>query len=86
MISSVVENWMTIDITPLAIISFHLKGMQDTVPKQTYLSLQCWLQGNLAFGDIEFDLGNQTGQNMFSNKLNQLCQELGTKYKRYVYF
>jgi hypothetical protein len=50
------EHWPKILVTPLAIISIHLEGMTDTPASLAYHHLQPWMQGNIVYFDIDFNM------------------------------
>ena len=50
------EHWPKILVTPLAIISIHLEGMNDTPSYLAYHHLQPWLLGNVVHVDLDFNM------------------------------
>ncbi|KAF8800473.1 hypothetical protein BYT27DRAFT_7117398 [Phlegmacium glaucopus] len=68
--SSTRQNWPQVLATPLAIISIHLKGMNDTPSVVTYYHLLPWLQGNLVHVNLNFSF--QSSDNDFESRLNTM--------------
>jgi hypothetical protein len=86
MVSSTWENWPAINISPLAIISFRLQGMRDTLGNTSFETLQPWLEGNLVHFDINFDWLTTDDEIDFDETLDEMCGLLETKYQRYAKF
>lgn len=67
------QFWPRINTDPLAIISFHLDGMQDAPSHIVFHHLQPWLQGNLIHVDIilNFRNGKEEFESLFSAVLDK---------------
>ena len=63
--------------TPLAIISIHLEGMDDTPSLNTYYHLHPWLQGNLVHIDMDFNFNN-IPHNDFASQLGSMLDAFET--------
>ena len=63
--------------TPLAIISIHLEGMDDTPSLNMYYHLHPWLQGNLVHIDMDFNFNN-VPHNDFASRLGSMLDAFET--------
>ena len=72
------------NIERLAVVSIHLQGMRDTPGRVSFEILQPWLQGNLVFFDIEFNLLNEATSVGFWDATETMLSDLEKELKKYV--
>ena len=75
------ENWPTILTTPLAIISIHLEGMDDSHSRLLYHNLHPWFKGNVVLVNLDFNMTNVV-HNDWGSRLERLVEVFETgEYK-----
>jgi hypothetical protein len=73
-------------MAPVVIISIHLRGMRDTVGSSCYEALQSWLEDDLIFFTIDFDLDLGLGIDEFTEALESMQSTLEKQYFECVNF